>query len=112
MKEFPAYLKPNNKEVLKKILYERKMSYLRQMIYEHLLLNETDEGKKGEKRDKAFITKQTVKGVGADLGEIEGPMIDIIIAELTERGFKCELQVNKTLLYISGESKLTINFLE
>ena len=123
MKEFPSFLVPSNSPNFNKILYERKLHYLRQSVFEHILTYQVETRKEKEECQKVnkdniksnklikeryacrrdgFDLKAVIKGVGGlNLGEVENSMIEIIKKELEDKGWKVSLGVGNTMLFIN-----------
>ena len=90
MKNFPSSLNVNNKENFDKLRYNRFLSYLRRDVYEHIINNEEHDYFDLEKFDKNHY-KNMEKSI---------QIVEIIVKELSELGWKCKLSYGQTALFI------------
>ena len=128
MRLFPESFKPNNNDEFKRQLYDRKIQYFRQQIYEYVLIDQTDkqaereererEEKEGKKTNKTkaikerysnrrdgFNLKQSIRSASQlDLGPPDESMIKIIMEELEKNKWKCKLGVANTMLFIYNQN--------
>jgi len=90
MKEFPQFLNIKNIELFKDIRYNRIVCYLRKQLYEHMIGNDENNYFDIDK----FSTTYNVKLDDKD------QMINKIITELSQLGWKCKLSFGGTGLFI------------
>jgi len=90
MKEFPECLNVKNKESFGGIRYNRILCYLRRQLYEHIICNDENNYFDFEKFRKSYSILQ----------DDNNKMINSVVEELIELGWKCKLSFGGTGLFI------------
>jgi hypothetical protein len=98
MKEFPPTLKTENKDNFAKINHERLKCYLRRDLYEHIISHTENE---------YFSLDDFNRRVGNM--EKTNELIDELIPELTNLGWKCQKAYGDTGLFIYSTEKPPAN---
>lgn len=94
MKKFPESFRPENKETFNDLSKERFRCYLRRDIYEHILTH---------KEDEYFCIDEFNKRVNNM--SLTNSLVDEIIVELSELGWKCKKSYGDTGLFIYSSEK-------
>lgn len=89
MKNFPSKLNVNNKENFEKINYERNKCYLRRDIYEHVISHE----------EKDYYSLDDFNQKIKNMSLVQ-KMVEELIPELEELGWKCKLSYGGTGLFV------------
>lgn len=92
MKKFPEELKVENKENFGLILVDKCIKKLRQDIYSHIL--------KGEENNYFSIDTWVIKNYKNNLSTTQSIILEQIIPELEDLGWKCKLSFGNTGLFI------------
>lgn len=90
MKEFPECLNVKNKESFRDITYNRILCYLRKQLYEHIIGNDENNYFDFDKFRKSYSITQ----------DDNNKMVNTVVKELTELGWKCKLSFGGTGLFI------------
>ena len=90
MKEFPECLNVKNKKAFENIRYSRIVCYLRKELYEHMI---------GNDENNYFDIDKFSSTYSVELDD-KNKMINKIIEELSELGWKCRLSFGGTGLFI------------
>jgi hypothetical protein len=93
MKEFPIIVNVKNKNSFSDYAYERTICYLRRDIYDHILNHTENEFFDLDKFNRQYDTN----------------MINLIIKELSEHGWKCKVSFGGTALFIYSTDKPPIS---
>ncbi len=98
MKEFPTFLKPENKEEFKAKNHERLKCYLRRDLYEHIISHTENEYFSLDDFNRRVNNMEQTK-----------TLVDEIIPELTTLGWKCQKAYGDTGLFIYSTEKPPAN---
>lgn len=98
MKEFPMKMNVNQKDNFESYLFDRYLCYLRKDIYEHLLLRNNDE-------NNYFDLDKWVRNNLDNNKCILNNMLEQIIKEIKELGWKCQTSFGGTALFIYSNDK-------
>lgn len=94
MKEFPAHLKPGNKQKLDEVNLNRLKCYLRRDLYEHVISHEESDYFSLDEFNQRVNNMETTKKL---VGEV--------MKELQKLGWNCVLSFGGTGLFIYADKK-------
>jgi hypothetical protein len=110
MNIFPETLHLNNKENFKDINYNRVLCLLREEIYIHIIKYETIKDENNYFDTDTFCKKYNVqhftKSYDDEKISLMTKMMETVIKELRDLGWKCQLSFNDTGLFIYSTEKL------
>lgn len=95
MKQFPDYFRPSETKKLEECKYNRLLCYLRRDVFEHVLSHEETD----------YFSLDDFNTRRVQNMELTVDLVNKVITELVERGWKCTLSFGGTGLFIYRQEK-------